>query len=422
MGWPSTSREQPHESAVVRRLRKVSLWNILAGVVVVFAMMLGLGTGLIAAVVFAVIAKGIEAAFSQRIREHFERQPDLRLAVADDGELVDTVKSRTLRPWPFNADRVIVHEVTRLQEEATAVETLARKGPLALLRTVEPFARQPSERDYQQAREQFTEKLNEYERALRAWLEDYAAAAVRRASTFELSPCIISTKSGAYAEDVVLTIDLPECVEIVEQWPTVSPPPDPPTYIAPRPHSTLDWTRPSYPTGDLAALMPTIPTVERADVPVWQTRREGRSVQRYLGNMHHDSTVELDGPLLLRATSDGHHTLTWTLRTKNGHHHRTGSLELVVPPVEQHLPFARLQGIESYPDVPFVDEDGQVIRVARTSDPPTEPPSTSNTDEVLGRLADIVSWREWQALGLDRDEEESDLKLHANAAREDDVA
>jgi hypothetical protein len=57
------------------------------------------------------------------------------------------------------------------------------------------------------------------------------------------------------------------------------------------------------------------------------------------------------------------------LATKNGRRHRTGTLELIVAAVEQRPPFTRLRGIESYPDVPFVDEDGETLRNARASIP-----------------------------------------------------
>jgi len=233
MDAPDTPRGQPHrESAVVRRLRRVSLWSVLAGVVV-FAMMFGLGPGVAAAAVFAVVYKGIEGAFGQRIKERFERQPDLRLAAAHDGGFVDTVESTILPPWPFDADRVVAHELKRLQVEAVDIETLARKGPAVLLRATDPFVRRPSDEEYQQACEQFVETLDAYEQSLRTWLAHYRTATERRARTFELSLWVISATAGAYAEDVVLTIDLPEGVEVVEEWPTVSPPPEPPTYVPP---------------------------------------------------------------------------------------------------------------------------------------------------------------------------------------------
>jgi len=102
--------------------------------------------------------------------------------------------------------------------------------------------------------------------------------------------------------------------------------------------------------------------------------------------------------------ADGRHTLTWTLRTKNGRRHRTDTIEVIAPPVGQRRPlFTRLHGIESYPDVPFI-YDGQVVREARTSDPPTEPPPPGpSADEPFGRLSHIVVRREWLALGLGDD-------------------
>jgi len=165
------------------------------------------------------------------------------------------------------------------------------------------------------------------------------------------------------------------------------------------------------------------------ELSFWQMRSDGRRVGRHLGNVHHDSTAELDERLLLRVPADGHHTLTWTLRAKNGRRHCTGTLELVVPVAEQRQPFTRLHGIQSYPDVPFIDEDGQVVREPRTSEPPTEPPPGSSTDELVGRLRDVVAWREWLALGLgdsadDREDDEVDLDLDVidEAAGEGDAA
>jgi hypothetical protein len=222
---------------------------------------------------------------------------------------------------------------------------------------------------------------------------------MRRACTFELSLWVISAKSGAYAEDVALTIDLPDGVEVVEEWPTVSPPPAPPVYVAPQPRSALDIAHPSYRGIDVRPFAPAIPAFPIPEISVWHTHSDGRRVATRLGNVHHDSTLELER-LMVRVDADRHHALTWTLRTKNGRHHRTGALELVVAPARHRPPFTRLHGIASYPDVPFVDEDGEVVGEARTGDPPTGPPTPSSTDEQLGRLRDAVARREWHALGL----------------------
>lgn len=411
MDRSSTSQEwSRRESAGIRRLRRVSMWSVLAGVVV-FAIMFGLAPGVVAAAVFAAVYKAIGAAFGQRIKERFERQPDLRLVVSHDGGPVDTVESKTLSPLQLDVDRVIAYEVSCLQEKAAATEKMVRNSPMMLFRTVDQFARQPSDRDYQQARGRFSEKLNEYEGKLRTWLEEYRDAAYRRAFTFELSLGVVSGKSGAYAEDVVLTIDFPEGVEIVDEWPTVAPPPEPPAYILPPPRSAVEIARSSYPKLDPGTLMSLISHDVLPNVSSWQTQSDGLGVLRQLGNIHHDSTVQLDGPLLLQAVSDGPHTLAWTLRTKNGLRHRDGTIDLVFPTTEQHPPLTRLHGIESFPDVPFVDEDGQVVREARTSDPPTEPPARSRTDDLLGQLRDAAAWNEWHALGIgvDADDREDDV-------------
>ena len=359
-------------------------------------MAFGLGATAVAVAAFAAVYKGIEAAFGDRIKERFKRQPDLRLAIAHDHRVVETVVSSILPPWPFDADRIVAHEMTRLREEATAIEKFARKGPDALLRGADPFVRRPGDREYQRAREQFEEKLDDFEQALRAWLEEYGDAAEWRARTFELPLRVTSATSGVYAEDVVLTIDLPEGAEIVEEWPTVSTPPEAPAYVAPQPRSALEFSRPSY----AGIGVPANPTESVPDLSLWQVRSDGRRVGRSLGNVHHDSTVEIDEPLLVRVPEAGRHTLTWTLRTKNGRRHRRGTLEVVVPVAEPRPPFARLHGLETYPDVPFFDDDGEVVREARTSDPPTEPPEVPDDGEVISRLRGAAALRDWLALGL----------------------
>jgi hypothetical protein len=348
MGRPETPEHARRESAVVGRLRRVSLWAVLAGAVV-FAVMFGLGAGIVAAAVFAAAYKGIEAAFGHRIKERFERQPDLRPAVASDGGLVETVTSPIPSPWPFDAELMVAHELERLREETASFETHSRTGPAALLRTTDLFARRPSDEGYQHAREQFAEKLEEFGRALRAWLTNYGGASDARARTFEISLLVTSAGSGAYAEDVALTIDLPDGTEVVDEWPTVSPPPEPPAYVAPRTASPFDIARSSYRRIDIAALSPIVPSIRVPHLPFWDVRGDGRRVMRRLGNVHHDSTIELDEPLLLRVPAAGRHTLTWTLSTKNGRRHRTGTLELIVAAVEPRPPFTRCTASRAIP-------------------------------------------------------------------------
>jgi len=63
--------------------------------------------------------------------ERFERQPDLRLAVADGGKFVDTVESSILPPWPCDADRVVANEVKRLRRTIHADDGVDTNGRVA---------------------------------------------------------------------------------------------------------------------------------------------------------------------------------------------------------------------------------------------------------------------------------------------------
>jgi hypothetical protein len=116
------------------------------------------------------------------------------------------------------------------------------------------------------AREEFDEDIEEYATGLRKWLSDYREAADARGRTFELGLAVTSAKRGAYVEDVSLVIELPEGVEIVEEWPTVAVPPEPPAYMPPRPRDPFDIPRPSFAGIGISALAPIVPTVARPHV------------------------------------------------------------------------------------------------------------------------------------------------------------
>jgi hypothetical protein len=390
----------------MRRLRRVRPWTVLVAVLA-FATPWGLGLEVLLAAGFGAAYKAIEAAFGQRIKERFERQPDLHLAVAHDGEVVDTVV-KVLPPWPFDADRIVEHEIKRLREEAVGGENLARKGLSVMFSRYDPLARRPSDEDYAEAREKFAEQVDAYEQKLREWLAEYSKATQARACTFEVALSVISARSGAYAEDVKLTIDLPEGVTIVETSPTVSAPPEPPSYVAPRPRSLAEpWGVPFYRRGvDVGKLQRGRADFVRAEMPAfspWQTTGGGRHVTMRLGNVHHDSTVEIGEHLLIRVPGAARHTITWTLRTKNGRRHATDSFDVVASAAEPRLPFTRLHGIEAFPDAPFVDGDGEVVKEARTTDPPREPPApTESTDanDLSARMHEWSAHNEWLALGL----------------------
>lgn len=98
-----------------------------------------------------------------------------------------------------------------------------------------PRFTQPRAEEYDRAREKFGEELETHAVDLREWLIGYREAADQRSRTFDLPLLVTSGKRGAYAEDVSLAIELPLGVEVVDEWPTVTPQPEPPTYVPPRP-------------------------------------------------------------------------------------------------------------------------------------------------------------------------------------------
>jgi len=390
---------------LARWLGVISPWALLAGTVA-GAVVYGLELWVLIVGGFSLVYTAVHRVLSKRIEERPERKPELRLVIADHGEFVETMTSTVPPTWPFDADRIIAHEVKRVHDEAEASESLARRPGIAMLHT-DPFAIKPRAEEYDRTREKFASKVAEHKRELHTWLDSYGQAAHARARTFELPLWIISDKSGAYAEDVVLAIDLPPGVEVVEEWPTIPRPPEPPHYVPPQPRSAFDVARPPSTRFDMASLASRlIPTVPPPHVSPWRLRSDCRRIDMSLGSIHHDTTVELAERLLLRVAVPGRHVLRWTLRTKNRRRHCTGKLELIVRGAAERSPFTRLEGIQRYPDVPFVDEDGEVLVAARTSDPPTEPPPSPDADDTLERLSQIGAYNDWLALGLGDDDDE----------------
>jgi hypothetical protein len=400
----------------VRRLRRVSLGSVVAGLIAFLVMWLG--AGIVAAAVFAVVYSGVQGVFGQRIKERFERQPELRLVAVSSGEVVDRLDSDILPPWSFDPVRIVAYEVSQLRREADAAEEFARRGPGALTRVADPWTSRPRAEDFERAREEFDRALAEYEPELHVWLERYGTAARSRADTFELSLAVLSAKTGAYAEDVVLTLDLPAGSSVTEEWPTVPPPPQPPKYIAPQPRSLSDIARPRF--SGLGVEGPWVENratwVVREPSP-WQAHADAQHLSIRLGAIHHDSTKELD-PLMLRMSGPGSHPVHWTLRTKNGRRHSVGTLELTIPEPGERAAFARLYGIERYPDVPFINQDGEVLVAARSADPPTSRPTVpadETLQEPLARLGQVFADNEWLRLGLGGDADSSPSEGNAAA-------
>src|SRR5689334_4888854 len=135
---PATNDSVRRGSHLARRARAVSVWSILAGVVV-FAIAFGLRPWVIAAAGFALVYAAVNRALSKRIEELFERQPDLQLVAKDGADLVSAVASTVPAPWPFDHERIVANEIERLGAEADASERFARRpGSAMFLGDVDP--------------------------------------------------------------------------------------------------------------------------------------------------------------------------------------------------------------------------------------------------------------------------------------------
>jgi hypothetical protein len=158
--------------------------------------------------------------------------------------------------------------------------------------------------------------------------------------------------------------------------------------------------------------MPVFSPLSVPQASIWQVSADGCHVEMKVGAIHHGRSIELSEPLMVRAPGVGRYTLRWTLYARNGRRHCTGTLELTVPPTPERRPFKKLHGIETYPDVPFVDGDGEVVRAARAEDPPTSPPDLPAGDSALAWLLEGRAYATWYALGL-ADEEDDPAKSDA---------
>lgn len=82
-----------------------------------------------------------------------------------------------------------------------------------------------------------------------------------------------------------------------------------------------------------------------------------------------------------------------------------------MPPAGDRAPFGRLEGIVRYPDVPFVDDNGDVVTSVRTSNPPTEPPVPPDTGDTLARLVEMGAYRDWLDLGFGDDDDAYEVRI-----------
>ena len=135
----------------------------------------------------------------------------------------------------------------------------------------------------------------------------------------------------------------------------------------------------------------------------WSVTNADRSLEIEIGDVHSDRSVPIPKTLQLRADRPGRHEVGWTLYSKSSGRPARGTLVIVMPDDgRDRPPFGRLAGITSYPDVPIVDEDGEIAHDARTSDPPARPQRvTRESDDLIDRMLGSREIMEWEALGLD---------------------
>lgn len=337
------------------------------------------------------------ALLNPTVQELGRRQPKLSVSTKDGG---DQVLASTARPWPVDAQRVLANEVDEARETArrrhSALDSFAGLS--------DTFAMRPSEADHQRAQEKFEEEVAEFEDELRDWLTKYADAARAYADTFEVIVTLRNAPSGAHAEDVTMVLDLPETVSVVDERPDLPPPPDRPVYQPPRARPIS----PLGPVGQFPVIRPDLARtiVEPAQIslrdPTWAISDDGRHLEAFADDIHPDRRVDIGEAHRFRAHGSGRHVIRWTAFTKSARKAASGTITLELPSDPQRPAFGRLHGITSYPDVPFINDDGEVVREVRDSDPPPDPePSSDAEGDVLGRLRAANSFWEWQALGLD---------------------
>jgi len=334
---------------------------------------------------------------SPTVQELGRRQPKLTVTTKDSG---DQVLAPAARPWPVDAQRVLANEVDEARETTkrrhAALDNFMNLGS--------SFTVRPSEADHQRAQEKFEEEVAGFADELRDWLTKYADAARAYADTFDVTIMLRNAASGAHAEAVTVVLDLPETVAVAENRSDLPPPPDRPVYQPPRGRSISPIGPVShFPrlTDDLARAI-----VEPAQIPwrdlTWKVSEDGRHLEASAGDIHPDRRASVGEPLFFRASGPGRHAIRWTAYTKSAHRAASGMITLEIPPDPPRPAFGRLHGITSYPDVPFVDEDGEIVKHVRDSDPPPRPgPSSEANEDVLDRLRAASAFWEWQALGLD---------------------
>jgi len=119
------------------------------------------------------------------------------------------------------------------------------------------------------------------------------------------------------------------------------------------------------------------------------------------GQVHAGRSIDVGESLLVLADRAGRHEIRWTAYTKSARKATHGTITLVVPRNSDRPAFGRMHGIVSFPDVPIVVDDGEVVHAVRVADPPLSPPTGDGTGDVFDELRRAHAYWEWDAFGLD---------------------
>jgi hypothetical protein len=361
------------------------------------------------------------ALLNPTVQEFGRARPKVRVSAAEAGDGV-SVAAAALRPWPIDVERIVANE---LADARQSVE-LADKGIGAfdgLLGFSDPFTiRRPTAEDFEKAKADFAETVEQYEAELRDWLASYQDAARRRADTFSVTLRLDNVFSGAHARGVTVHVALAGTVERVFELPEIDVPPTQPRYVRPRPRRVdAGWFRP------VRALAPPIEALYRrrqVSLPPdpWKTVDSSRGIEVEAGDVQAGRVITLGTRLLFRVDGPGRHDLNWTVFSESLPHPKTGTIVLDLPKDPERPAFGRVEGILRFPDVPIVDPevdqddgDGDDLpepRIARRDvrdvDPPLVPPATEDNPEDGNGVPDLLKLMreagqhtDWRRLGLD---------------------
>lgn len=323
-------------------------------------------------------------------------RPQARLSIAAEQETGNgTVPAPALCPWPVDADRVMANELADARETLVGGQRLSDMS----LGMGGLFTR-PSEAAHAEARESFDLALADFETQLRAWLKEYSGAALTHSRTLDLTIRLSSAGSGAHAEGVRVVLELPATVSVADERPVVPLPPERPEYEPPRPQFAGGWINRAVvsPVAWQSHFPGVIPEIS-VQPPSWKL--DGSCVEASIGDVHAGRSVGVGEPLLLLVDGPGDHEVRWTTYTRSARRPARGTLTLTVPAATDRPAMGRLHGLTSYPDVPIVDSEGEIVHPVRTTDPPPRSPVGPEGGDIKARLRHRAASWDWHSLGLD---------------------